>query len=79
MIKIFKEHSSKTCILDDFGFYEDREKMIQEKKAKQQQLKKQALDLRHVFFRLFLWCYREYLLTFAVSLCINAGMGWEAK
>jgi ribosomal protein S21 len=58
MIKIFKEHSSKTCILDDFGFYEDREKMIQEKKAKQQQLKKQALDLHHMFFlffRLFLW------------------------
>ncbi|KAH8523041.1 hypothetical protein H0E87_003631 [Populus deltoides] len=44
MIKIFKEHSSKTCILDDFGFYEDREKMIQEKKAKQQQLKKQVWD-----------------------------------
>ncbi|KAJ6307176.1 hypothetical protein OIU76_017045 [Salix suchowensis] len=44
VIKIFKEHSSKTCILDDFGFYEDREKMIQEKKAKQQQLKKQVWD-----------------------------------
>ncbi|XP_024200185.1 YTH domain-containing protein ECT2 isoform X3 [Rosa chinensis] len=37
MIKIFKEHSSKTCILDDFGFYESRQKTIQEKKAKQQQ------------------------------------------
>ncbi|XP_011025120.1 PREDICTED: uncharacterized protein LOC105126076 [Populus euphratica] len=44
LIKIFKDHSSKTCILDDFVFYEDREKMIQEKKAKQQQLKKQVWD-----------------------------------
>ncbi|XP_010552314.1 PREDICTED: uncharacterized protein LOC104822698 isoform X2 [Tarenaya hassleriana] len=37
LIKIFKEHNSKTCILDDFSFYEVRQKTIQEKKAKQQQ------------------------------------------
>lgn len=43
MVKIFKEHVSKTCILDDFGFYEARQKTIQEKKAKQQQFKKQVL------------------------------------
>lgn len=42
MVKIFKEHASKTCILDDFGFYEARQKTIQEKKAKQQQFKKQV-------------------------------------
>ncbi|WJX47373.1 hypothetical protein P8452_34070 [Trifolium repens] len=36
LIKIFKEYSSKTCILDDFGFYEGRQKTILEKKAKQQ-------------------------------------------
>ncbi|KAL5563428.1 hypothetical protein UlMin_033175 [Ulmus minor] len=42
LIKIFKEHSSKTCILDDFGFYETRQKTIQEKKAKQQLFQKQA-------------------------------------
>lgn len=42
MIKIFKEHLSKTCILDDFGFYEARQKTIQEKKAKQQQYQKQV-------------------------------------
>jgi hypothetical protein len=35
LIKIFKEYSSKTCILDDFGFYEARQKTILEKKAKQ--------------------------------------------
>jgi len=28
MLKIFKEYSSKTCILDDFGFYEGRQKTI---------------------------------------------------
>ncbi|XP_071726473.1 YTH domain-containing protein ECT4-like [Rutidosis leptorrhynchoides] len=44
MIKIFKEHSSKQCILDDFEFYEDRQKKIQEKKAKQQQFQKQAWE-----------------------------------
>ena len=36
LIKIFKEYASKTCILDDFGFYEARQKTILEKKAKQQ-------------------------------------------
>ncbi|KAL5171803.1 YTH domain-containing family protein 1 [Glycine soja] len=41
LVKIFKEHSSQTCILDDFGFYEDREKVTQEKKSKEQQLPKQ--------------------------------------
>jgi YTH domain-containing family protein len=46
MINIFKEHSSKTCILDDFGFYEKRQKIIQEKKAKQQQFQKQVVDVR---------------------------------
>ncbi|GFP95647.1 yth domain-containing family protein 2 [Phtheirospermum japonicum] len=42
VIKIFKDHTSKQCILDDFDFYEDRQKRIQEKKAKQQQFQKQA-------------------------------------
>ncbi|KAK4339013.1 hypothetical protein RND71_040475 [Anisodus tanguticus] len=36
MLKIFKDHISKQCILDDFEFYEDRQKRIQDKKAKQQ-------------------------------------------
>ncbi|XP_038720860.1 YTH domain-containing protein ECT2-like isoform X2 [Tripterygium wilfordii] len=44
MIKIFKDHSSKTSILDDLGFYEARQKIIQEKKAKQQQLQKLVWD-----------------------------------
>uniref|UniRef100_A0A1J3CHZ6 YTH domain-containing family protein n=1 Tax=Noccaea caerulescens TaxID=107243 RepID=A0A1J3CHZ6_NOCCA len=42
IVKIFKEHSSKTCILDDFSFYEVRQKTILEKKAKQQQTQKQV-------------------------------------
>ncbi|XP_021618138.1 YTH domain-containing protein ECT2 isoform X2 [Manihot esculenta] len=44
MVKIFKEHTSKTCILDDFEFYEKRQKIIQEKKAKQQLFQKQVLE-----------------------------------
>ncbi|KAF3953993.1 hypothetical protein ACB098_08G131000 [Castanea mollissima] len=47
LIKIFKEHSSKTCILDDFGFYEARQKTIQEKKAKQLQFPKQVWEGKH--------------------------------
>ncbi|KAK8545998.1 hypothetical protein V6N13_067239 [Hibiscus sabdariffa] len=42
ILKIFKDHSSKTCILDDFEFYEARQKTIQEKKAKYQLSQKQV-------------------------------------
>uniref|UniRef100_A0A7N0T8G3 YTH domain-containing family protein n=1 Tax=Kalanchoe fedtschenkoi TaxID=63787 RepID=A0A7N0T8G3_KALFE len=38
MLKIFKDHVSRASIVDDFGFYEARQKAIQEKKAKQQQV-----------------------------------------
>lgn len=41
VIKVFKEHVSKTCILDDFVFYESREKIIKEGKKKHQLYKKQ--------------------------------------
>ncbi|KAL0885834.1 hypothetical protein Bca101_009817 [Brassica carinata] len=41
VIKIFKEHVSKTCILDDFVFYESSEKIIKEEKNKHQLYKKQ--------------------------------------
>ncbi|XP_014491361.1 uncharacterized protein LOC106753967 isoform X1 [Vigna radiata var. radiata] len=41
VVKVFKEHSSQTCILDDFEFYEAREKATQEKKSKEQQFPKQ--------------------------------------
>ncbi|KAB2048582.1 hypothetical protein ES319_A13G121500v1 [Gossypium barbadense] len=41
ILKIFKDHSSKTCILDDFEFYEARQKIIQEKKTKHQLSQKQ--------------------------------------
>ncbi|GAV64910.1 YTH domain-containing protein [Cephalotus follicularis] len=44
MVKIFKDYSSKTSLLDDFGFYEIRQKALQEKKAKQQQFQKQVWE-----------------------------------
>ncbi|KAK4779587.1 hypothetical protein SAY87_015693 [Trapa incisa] len=44
MIKIFKDHVLKTSLLDDFEFYENREKAIQEKKAKHQQFQKQIWE-----------------------------------
>ncbi|XP_010918049.1 uncharacterized protein [Elaeis guineensis] len=35
MLNIFKSYASKTSILDDFGFYENRQKVMQEKRNKQ--------------------------------------------
>jgi len=46
MLKIFKEHVSKTSILDDFSFYESRQKLMQDKRSKQQQVQKQVWDSR---------------------------------
>ncbi|KAK7388055.1 hypothetical protein VNO78_22858 [Psophocarpus tetragonolobus] len=34
MLKIFKNHTSKTSLLDDFMYYEKRQKIMQEEKAK---------------------------------------------
>ncbi|KAJ8460692.1 hypothetical protein OPV22_033618 [Ensete ventricosum] len=36
MLKIFKEHVSKTSVRDDFDFYENRQNFMQEKRVKQQ-------------------------------------------
>ncbi|XP_066384139.1 YTH domain-containing protein ECT4-like isoform X1 [Miscanthus floridulus] len=46
MLKIFKDHVSKTSILDDFAFYESRQKLMQDKRSKQQQVQKQVWDSR---------------------------------
>lgn len=37
MLKIFKKHESDLSILDDFNFYEERQKVMQEQKAWRQQ------------------------------------------
>ncbi|AES80840.1 YTH domain-containing protein ECT4 [Medicago truncatula] len=50
IVKIFKEHASKTSILDDFGFYESREKTTQERKFKEQQLPKQVNKASDITF-----------------------------
>ncbi|KAK4762882.1 hypothetical protein SAY86_008650 [Trapa natans] len=49
MIKIFKEHVFKTCLLDDFEFYENRQKAIQEKKSKHQQFQKQVWEGKSMY------------------------------
>ena len=36
MLKIFKNYETDLSILDDFDFYEDRQKAMQERKARQQ-------------------------------------------
>lgn len=33
MLSIFKNHSAKTCVLDDFNFYENREKVLKAKRG----------------------------------------------
>lgn len=68
LIKIFKEHSSKTCILDDFGFYEARQKTIQEKKAKQLQFPKQA---RLLTLKPSLPCYNLFGLIMSFVVAMN--------
>lgn len=35
IIKIFKNYDAKTSLLDDFNFYDEREKSLLERKAKQ--------------------------------------------
>ncbi|GAA0186318.1 RNA metabolism protein [Lithospermum erythrorhizon] len=47
ILKIYKSYSSQTCILDDFDFYEGRQKVMQEKKSRQRQTNMQvgALNL----------------------------------
>ncbi|CAI0432755.1 unnamed protein product [Linum tenue] len=44
VLKIFKSCTSKTSILNDFGFYATRERIMQEKRAKQK-LQKQVLEV----------------------------------
>ena len=34
VLKIFKDHVFNTSILDDFGFYDNREKIMQERKSR---------------------------------------------
>lgn len=56
IIKIFKGHSSKSSLLDDFGFYEARQRTMQEKKAKQQHLYKQVNTcFTLIFFSFVFW------------------------
>ncbi|GLJ30422.1 hypothetical protein SUGI_0602150 [Cryptomeria japonica] len=46
MLKIFKNYASKTSILDDFTYYEARQKAMKEKKLKQQVHQPQPLAVR---------------------------------
>lgn len=43
MLKLFKSHVNKTSILEDFPFYDSREKIMRDRRSKQQQLLKKVL------------------------------------
>lgn len=36
MLKIFKDHDPRTSIVDDFDFYDERERILKERKTRQQ-------------------------------------------
>ena len=36
MLKIFKDHDPRTSIIDDFDFYDERERILKERKTRQQ-------------------------------------------
>lgn len=40
MLKIFKDHAAETSIIDDFSYYDEREKDLQEKRSKERDLAK---------------------------------------
>ncbi|GMH11777.1 hypothetical protein Nepgr_013618 [Nepenthes gracilis] len=35
MLRIFKDHEANTCIIDDFDFYDERERVLKDKKTRQ--------------------------------------------
>ncbi|XP_054800357.1 YTH domain-containing protein ECT4-like isoform X2 [Prosopis cineraria] len=45
ILNFFKDHPRKTCILDDFDFYEGRENAMQERKAKEHQSPRHVSEL----------------------------------
>jgi hypothetical protein len=47
MLNIFKSFSSKTSILDDFQFYENRQRALQDKRARQQAQQQQQPREQH--------------------------------
>jgi hypothetical protein len=47
MLKIFKSFPVRTSLLDDFAFYDGREKILQERKLRQQQQQQQQVFLRY--------------------------------
>lgn len=71
MIKIFEDHVSKTCLLDDFEFYENREKAIQEKKAKHQQYQKQVKCASCIACSSFVLIWIHHLSNVALSLIFS--------
>lgn len=52
MMSIFKDYITSTCLLDDFDFYENRQKIMQEKRIRQSFPRRHDLQVCS-FFSLF--------------------------
>lgn len=55
MLNIFKSFASKTSILDDFQFYENRQRALSEKRSRQQN-QQQRDQHRQVWLRISCVC-----------------------
>lgn len=67
MLNIFKNFASKTSILDDFQFYENRQRALSEKRARQQAQKQRELH-RQVWPVIF-------YIRLIPHICFNASEG----
>jgi hypothetical protein len=66
MLSIFKSYASTTSILDDFQFYESRQRAMQEKRARQQAQQQREMQRQQVKNEKLLFCV----------VCIACSLTW---
>ena len=66
MLNIFKSFASKTSILDDFQFYENRQRALTEKRARQQTQQQREQ-------------HRQVCRKIGCGSCVQVGCCWEVE